>query len=794
MTSLLLWLDDPACTDAARVGPKAARLAFLRQAGLPVPNAFVLTAEALLAALPPELEAALLSAYRTLVADGAPVAVRSSATAEDMEDASFAGLQQSVLNVQGEAALLDAVRQVWGSLASPEARAYRARMGVEGAAMAVLVQQQVAARVAGIAFARDPITDEEVMVVEAVAGLGDVLASGEAEPQRWRLVGREIQGAAPPEPLLDEAQLRELAARVAAVSRTFGAPQDVEWAWDERRLWLLQSRPITTRREDWFTHHLPDDDFLWTAAFLNERFTQPLSPLGWNLVAQPLERLALRGPLELLGVRGVEGPLLKLWRGHPYSRVDAWQRIYKLFPDPLLPEDASRYFPEGDVSLRHAPRQPTLGPHLLASALRLLRGSFHAVSPLHNPQAWARYEQRQAAALIRFRFEERQLARAPEPIAAGRALLRQVATLTDELLDLHRWSLLYAEFFYSLLRRLLVLRYGRERGAEMAVHLTAHVETVTSRMNGELQALAAQVTQQAGAEGSDWPERVAAHPALQAAVEDFLAKYGHRSFTLDLLEAPWEADVPAFVSFLATLTPRAERPAARASTRATLRPDASFHWLLAPLLQLTRAYLKLREAQRFHWQQLLALQRRVVLRMGQEWAACGKLDVAEDVFGMTWDALMEGEPERERVAARLAHLRRLRAQSRQAPGWHHPDFLRGNIPIRTTAQGTELAGRAVSPGIARGPARLIAHPGDFERLRAGDILVTTSPDPGWTPIFGTVAGMVTERGGQLSHGAVVAREYALPAVSGIAGALSLIQEGEILLVDGTQGVVVREDQ
>ena len=108
-------------------------------------------------------------------------------------------------------------------------------------------------------------------------------------------------------------------------------------------------------------------------------------------------------------------------------------------------------------------------------------------------------------------------------------------------------------------------------------------------------------------------------------------------------------------------------------------------------------------------------------------------------------------------------------------------------------QPTELVGRPVSSGVARGPARLITHPNEFERLQTGDILVTTSPDPGWTPIFDTVAGLVTERGGQLSHSAVVAREYGLPAVSGIPGLLNLIQEGEMLLVDGTQGVVVRLD-
>jgi pyruvate,water dikinase len=207
--------------------------------------------------------------------------------------------------------------------------------------------------------------------------------------------------------------------------------------------------------------------------------------------------------------------------------------------------------------------------------------------------------------------------------------------------------------------------------------------------------------------------------------------------------------------------------------------------------------MRLREAQRFYWQELLALQRRVVLVMGNWWAERGQLAAAEHVFGLTWDELMTAKPNRERAAARMKALHRLRTQARQAPAWHYPDFLRGTTPLMSPssfAQGSQLKARPVSPGIARGPARLIAHPGDFERLRPGDILVTASPDPGWTPIFGTLAGLVTERGGQLSHGAVIAREYGLPAVSGIAGLLGILREGEMLLVDGTEGIVVRLEQ
>ncbi|MGH2542611.1 MAG: PEP/pyruvate-binding domain-containing protein, partial [Ardenticatenaceae bacterium] len=511
--------------------------------------------------LTPELTQAILSAYQELLNTPLPsphaVAVRSSAAAEDLADSSFAGMQETVLNVTDEEGLLAAVRRVWASVESLEARAYRERAGVERAEMAVVVQRQVAAIVAGVAFARDPVRGEDVMVIEAVAGLGDALLRGEAEPQHWRLAraGATYEALeAPTKPLLDGSHLHELAALVETAGAIFGAPQDVEWAYDGERIWLLQSRPITGRQENWFTDYLPGDTHLWTAAFLDERFTEPVSPLGWSLVAPYMEGLALRGPLELLGAATLDGPLLKLWRGHPYSRVEAWQRIYKLFPEALLPEDAARYFPEDDTSLRHAPRLPVWGLQLLSNGLRALRTNFHTLSPLHNPRAWDRYEQRQEAALIRFHFEERQLVRHAAPVPAARALLQEVADLTADLLELHRWSLLYADLTYSLLRRLLILRLGPERGAQHAVELTSGVESPTTQMNRELAELAANVGFAPGHPILDfgfeeWEEQ----PRLVEAVHEFLDRYGHRFFSLDIYDPPWEADLPSFLRLFTTL-------------------------------------------------------------------------------------------------------------------------------------------------------------------------------------------------------------------------------------------------
>lgn len=822
-TPTLVPLTDVAATDPTLVGFKAARLAVAARAGLPVPPAFVLTTGAFAGGLTPELAAEVRAAGRGLLAQGAPaLAVRSSATAEDLPDASFAGLQRTILGVADDAGVLAAIEEVWVSLQSPEAHAYRAHLATDGAPpkMAVIVQRQVAASAAGVAFARDPLTGEEAIVIEAVAGLGEALVSGRAEPLTWRLADGQIVerpsaragGPAGSAPLLPDDSLHELAALVERASALFEAPQDVEWAWDGRQLWLLQARPITGRLDDFFTDHLPGDDFLWTAAFLNERFTQPVSPLGWTLVAEPLAGLAFVEPLRLLGAADFDGePLLKLWRGHPYSRVAAWQRLYKLFPRWVLPEDAARYFPLGDVTLRHAPRLPRWGAHLLRNGLAATWREGRAALPWSNPAAWRRYEAEQAAWLARLEVEAASLPHLPPAgrQETARRLLREAQALAGRLLAIHRWSLLWTDLLFSLLRRGLQALTGEATGTRLAVELTAGVGSHTARLNQAVGALAERArarpaVRAALAEAEDLAALAAAlgpEDPFVRAVGAFLEAYGHRFFSLDLYDPPYEAAPRQLFDLVLTLQKGAAEGAARA-TDPRLQPClpsrlARVSRLFTPFVALTRRYLRLREDQRFRWQELLAFQRRVALDLGGLWTEAGCLAAPEHVFGLAWQELLEATPDvalGRRAAQRFSRLEALRRQAALAPGWHYPDFLRGNHPLRQAPGGGVLHGRPVSPGVARGRARLVASPADFTRLAPGDILVTTSPDPGWTPIFKTIAGLVTERGGQLSHGAVVAREYGLPTVSGIANAMQLIAEGEELLVDGTQGVVVRLGQ
>jgi pyruvate,water dikinase len=757
--------------DPEQWGGKATRLAQLAQAGFAVPAGFVLPTALQQQSLQGTLWAEIEQAFAQLPK---PVAVRSSATVEDLHHASFAGQGETILGVQTLSALATAIQQVWDSLSGERAIHYQQMVGLTGGKMAVLVQSQVAAKAAGVAFDQDPL-DGDGLIIEAVAGLGEQLVSGAVTPQRWEVAYRKdgLQLAqAPSDPILSQEQILKLADLVQQVSAFFGSPQDVEWAWDGAQFWLLQARDITTSAESYFSPILSDDSHQWTAAFLNERFSQPVSPLGWSLIRPHLERFALREPLTWLGVASLPEPLTKLWRGQPYSRVLAWQMVYRLFPDWLLPEDAQRYFPQGDVKLRKHPTQPNWGFHLLWNGLKALWQSPLGALPFSNAWAWQHFERKLTHQLANWQAD----ASAPQLLAH----LHHSERLTTELLEMHRWSLLYADVSYSLA--------GKWLGGWREV-LAAQTQTVTAQLSRDLQDLAqhaqaiplAQLSLQSATDSHGLPA------PLAQAIQPFLQRYGHRFFSLDIFDPNWSADYAGFCRLLAQQL--AQSPAERAKPPARVPV-----WVrLAGWLLRVQVFLQLREAQRFAWQKILAWQRAALLQLGEIWTVEGRLPFARAIFGLEWQAVLTGQVDGAVASARLQELAQLRAQSRLAPGHFYPPFLLGNQPerpVRGQEPHDSLRGQAVSRGMGRGKVRLVRHAGELATLQSGDVLVTTSPDPAWTVAYPLLAGLVTERGGQLSHGAVVAREFGLPAVFGVAQALEILQDGQWVVVDGTEGVVL----
>ena len=803
----ILPIEEVKLSDPSLLGAKGDRLAVLHRAGFPIAKGFCVTTCAHLAYLkanglgpdddverrravlaqavyPAGLEQAIIAAYRRLGAG--PVAVRSSAVEEDLPAASFAGQQDTFLDVCGERELLAAISRCWASLWSDRAVAYRREHGRTPGEpqMAVVIQTMVHCDVSGVAFSVDPVIGADSVVIEAAGGAG-LVVGGAVDVQRYTIdrSSRRIHVSAQ-KPFLTEEQVRQLAGTALALESLFGEAQDVEWGFAAHQLYLFQSRPVTTKAHSFFTDVIPDDKHLWTSGFLNERFPRPVSPLGWTLIRELLEPLAFRDPLRFMGYRLPQGiPVTRLYRGYPFVNVRVFQILYKPFPGWMLPEDAARYFPHGDTGQRRSAEYPccSVDPRFLVSMLRSFLQDPANASPLHNYRHWTAFLRQCDAGIEDFRRRLAALGERTE-LAEAWSLCEDMQTLNARLLAIHRWSLTYADIFYSLLRRSLAAWLG-ERGPALCAQLVVGLPNKSVELNLALQNLR-----------SDGD--------LQA----FNEAYGHRSFSLDIYH-PTFAEDPGQIRFLAGRVSTRLDPAARASEREAAILEArqslmgqSWGWIKARavkwMLFYAHRYMPLREEQRFYWQKILALQRQLCLWVGRRLAEQGWLERPDDICFATLEEVREaakgsGLPSAQIVRRRTEFAGLLQLCERE-PGLACPNFLRGNEPLPAVS-GTEantLRGLAVSPGAARGPARVIASPGQFERISPGDILVTRGADPGWTPIFARIAGLVTEVGGQLSHGAVVAREYGLPAVAGIQGAMQLIRDGQEIVVDGLAGTVI----
>jgi len=802
----ILRLEEVQQSDPALLGAKGDRLAALHRAGFPIARGFCVTTSAhaafleasapgpedevvrrrqalAQAACPVPLKQAIIDAYRRLGAG--PVAVRSSAVEEDLPEASFAGQQDTFLDICGEQDLLAAICLCWASLWSDRAVAYRrehARTPGEPQ-MAVVVQAMIHCDVSGVVFSVDPVSGADSVVIEAAAG-ASLVVSGTVDVQRYTVDRRSGRIDAPAQnPLLTEEQTRQLARTALALEGLFGEAQDVEWGVAADRMVLFQSRPVTTTARSFFTDLIPDDGHLWTSGFLNERFPRPVSPLGWTLIRELLEPLAFHDPLRFMGYRlPKDFPVTKLYRGYPFVNARIFQILYRPFPGWLLPEDTARYFPHGDTGLRLSAEYPccSVDPRFLVSMLWSFLKDPANASPLHNYRHWKASLRQYEAGLEDCQRRSAALGGRTE-LAEVWSLCEELQILNARLLAIHRWSLTYADIFYSLLRRLLGSWLG-ERGPALCARLVAGLPNKSVELNQALQNLR-----------SDGD--------LQA----FNAVYGHRSFSLDIYH-PTFAEDPAQVRFLAgRASPRldpaaraAERESAFLETQQTLMGQSRGRIkarIAGWVLSYAHRYMPLREEQRFHWQRSLALQRRLSLLAGRCLAGQAWLEHLDDIFFATAEEVREavkgsGLPSAQ-IARRRIEFEKLVQLCEREPGPACPNFLRGNEPLPAvgSSEAGILRGLAVSPGAARGPARVIASPSQFERICPGDILVTRGADPGWTPVFGQIAGLVTEAGGQLSHGAVVAREYGLPAVAGIQGAMRLIRDGQEILVDGYAGTV-----
>jgi rifampicin phosphotransferase len=804
--------------------------------------------------LPPEVIEAVTFAYQALSAgEPIPVSVRSSATAEDLPEASFAGQQETFLNVIGIEAVLSAVQRCFASLWTDRATQYRASLGIapRDVRLAVVVQQMVDAQVAGVLFTANPLTGKRRQaVIDANPGLGEAVVSGATNPDHFvvqtmtgeiverRLGDKQVliqaaagggtqkieASASPDHACLSDDQIRALPALGARVEALYETPQDMEWAIDPSgQVFLLQTRPITTLFPLPAGAPSTDESLSVYLAFGVQQGTyRPFTPMGLSalrLLASGFLTLIgspLRDPL--VGPRFVteaasrpffevtaalrspfgRGFLLEAMRGAEARAASSFER---LVTDPRL-------------SLRTTPRR--MFGRAVVLLLARTRLPWYLLQALLSPQAARRRVQRFV--------EQRRNTPQIDASADVAAHLVAVERLLQHSLRLaFRVSpvMLAGMQSFALAQRLLG-ELASESECQIVLggsptNPTTQMNLALWRLSQEIRAsaLSRQLLQSTPADQLAQEYQQGRLPApLQQGLARFLREYGHQGVCeLDLGVPRWSED-PTYVLALLTgylemeesfhAPDRQLQVAEREANAmiATLAQRARHkHWLrgLLVLLCLRRAHALagFREMTRFVVGLILAQARELLWPVGEELARAGRLNEAADLFFLALSeahAALAGADLRERVSERRAtfarELRRRHVPLVLLSDGTEPTAQRETTQSTTQSEGT-LQGTPASAGRVTALARVILDPHDA-RLSPGEILVAPSTDPGWTPLFLTASGLVMEVGGAMAHGAIVAREYGIPAVVGVAGATERIATGSRVTLDGTAGTVVIE--
>ncbi|OZM81321.1 PEP/pyruvate-binding domain-containing protein [Pseudonocardia sp. MH-G8] len=782
MADYTLALSHVGRHDADLVGGKAAGLGALIGAGFPVPDGFVVTTAAYrdfldttglagrgpqelheripCAPVPERIVAAVRAAGAGL---RGPVAVRSSGTAEDLAGASFAGQHDTYLGVDGEQAVLAAVRNCWASLWTPRAVAYRERYRWDESdlALAVVVQEMVDAEWAGVLFTADPVTGRrDRVVVEAVRGLGEALVSGTATGEHLvadKATGRPVSGAAAVPGTCELVRIGR------DVEEAFGAPQDIEWAYTAGRFQLVQARPLTA---------LPDEpdapprggrrrrDYGMAA----DHMPFPPFPMDTSLFLRP----ALRAVLAATRSAGLATPTLE------ETVVEIDDGVVQLVPPP---------------GVRLTGRAVTGLPRALPGLVRLLCTS---------TTAWRDRSDRTLVAGCR---------RADAADLRGlsdRELLEQVDALlatTGGLMPSRFGAVPRGVLAGAMSERLLAAVVGRERVASLHAGLMSAIPCVTTSANAALERMAATVRadpelrdaycEEEPAQVAERLRGSAAGRALLADVDAYLREFGFREMSIFTVGLPPLRETPEVAHGLIKGLARG-RPAdvdaatrlarARAELACARGPRAR---LLAPvvrrLVDAARTAAGFREDSHYQLMMTIAVVRRVLLELGRRYCERGLLDTPDDIAYLERAEVSDLVP----AAVRETVARRKAARRAALPGY---TIIPAEL-MALPAEGSGVRGTPASRGTAVGPVRVVHDESEFATLQDGEVLVCPYTNPTWTPLFALASAVVVDAGGAASHAAIVAREHGIPAVMGTVNGTRLLVDGQRVVVDGNAGTV-----
>ncbi len=729
---------------------------------------------------------------------GTAFSVRSSSTMEDLAGAAFAGQHETFLNVIGTADVLDRVRACFVSLWADRAIAYREQQGFDHskAVMAVVIQQMVPSESAGVGFSINPVSGHlGEMVINSNFGLGESVVSGEGEVDQWiidkktsevilasigrkssKVIGGEggtmevhLTDRESASSSLNDQQLGELSKLLIRVEDSYGFPQDIEWAFANNKLWLLQSRPITT---------IPPH---WTRDESAERFPNVITPLTWDFVESGFHR-SLNHSFGLLGFPAFSGKWFAKFDHYIYGNQNAVELYARRAPFAVRSLDELR------------------------SAIPQLRERFAWVQEL--PVAWMRDLDHYLVTLGRFQAESFE---GKSELQIWRHVLAVNEHGAQYFLPNIAISIAHG-MIYRIFHGLLKLVIGPVEADEIFDQLMAWCETKTGQINKELFGLAViakehsalrEILMAMGSREILSSGALADFPEFEERFQRFLRDHGHREVDFDAYVATW-CEAPWIVLDnirLILQTPMEQSPsdkqrelkirAQRAEILLFNRLPADLHFFFQELLRLARVYTSLDDLEHYQTTRLTPALRKGLHALGERLVKRDLLDEPMDVFfahqeqmeaALVSDSESGWEIFKEQIRSQKAAYRK--DQQRK------PEWVSGQSdPVRTTDDKNILTGLAGSAGVAEGPVFVVLTPDDFAKFPKGAVLVARTTNPTWTPLFYSAIAVITESGGPLSHGAVTAREMRIPAVMSVRESLARLTNGQRVRVDGGAGTV-----
>ncbi len=777
--------------------------------------------------IPDELVETIAGAYEAL--GSGRVAIRSSATTEDLPESSFAGQHDSFLHIAGVGEVCRSVRRCWASLWNPRAVVYRERHGLNrpDVALAVVVQRMVPADRAGVLFTANPLNHRrDQMLINSSFGLGEAVVSGAVSPDQWvtnwdgrvlrtHIADKEVvvveteSGTAQqpmPEsrrqlPSLSDDEVAELVQFGRRTAGHFGSPQDIEWASAEGKLFLVQSRPITSLFP--LPEPLPDPKKglrLYLCASVNaQQMVEPMTPMGieyWRVLTAGFVRLGT-GKLnrDLRWFKTAAGRMFVDVTEMLRSRRN-WGKLARALSekDPITARALLEFQEREGDAIVEKPGGIGFLPHLIPLGLRLGFRAFHSLLAPRQARLKVLHETR--VAIDRLEREASELKTIPERL---RFLWEELGE-RGAMIWLTPVAVMYPGLIAENIARESVRSWLGE-SADFSPVQRALPYNVTTEMGLELCRIADQL-KNAGVEPTT------SHPA----VRDFLDHYGHRAvWEIDAGVARWSEESGYILELLrnSIISPdpleplqqfavhqaKADRQIETLVAEVRQKQGIFQAWWLGWLIRRYRQLAGLREQPKFEGSRMIAIARRLMMEAGQELVTRGCLDEAEDIFFLT---LRDVE---DAVRGEVCDLRRLVEKSRAS---YTREMERRAVPRWMTSSGEAilgvagedaegvLSGISVSQGVYEGNVRVVRHPSDAG-LESGEVMVCRGTDPAWTPLFLRAGALVMETGGTVSHGAIVAREYGLPAVAGVPEATRRLQNGQRVRVDGAAGQVMLLD-